>query len=101
MFGYFRSPFMGIAYENRDPAAVGTGTFTLKQDLPYVLWGYWTGVECDLNTHQRFLAQCPMVVYRTDHPEAQGNYKEFMTKECVRLTNEPVACPAKNLALGK
>ncbi len=100
VFGYFRPPFLGLAYENRDPAAVGTGTFAFKQDLPYVLWGYWTGVECDLNTHQRFLAQCPAVAYRADHPEAPDSYKEFMSKACVRLTTDPVACPVKNPSPG-
>lgn len=96
LFGYFRSPFLALAYENRDPAAHGTGTYTLKQDLPYVFWGHWIGVECDLNINQRFLAQCPCIAYRSDHPEMEQRYSKFMERECVRITLEgPGPCPQR------
>lgn len=94
-FGYFRSPVLSIAYENEDPAALGTGTFTLQQDLPYVFWGHWVGVQCDLNTNQRFLAQCPSIAYRKDHPELQERYAKFMDRECIRITLESGPCPPR------
>jgi hypothetical protein len=96
VFGYFRPPFLSLAYESNDSAALGTGTYSFKQDLPYVLWGYWIGVECDLSKNQRFLAQCPAIAYRADHPELLQRYENFMSRDCVRITNEPVACRIKN-----
>ncbi len=96
VFGYYRSPFLALAYENTDSAAHGTGTYTLKQDLPYVFWGHWIGVECDLNINQRFLAQCPCIAYRRDHPEMEQRYSKFMERQCVRITLEgPGPCPPR------
>lgn len=100
VFGYFRSPVLALTYENEDPAAVGTGTFTLQQDLPYAFWGHWIGVQCDLNTNQRFLAQCPCIAYRKDHPELEANYKKFMDRDCVRITLESGPCPPRKTTYG-
>lgn len=88
LFGYFRAPFLALAYENNEAAAVGTGTYTLQQDVPYALWGHWIGVECDSNINQRFLAQCPCVLYLKTHPELQARYSTFMNRECLRITKE-------------
>jgi hypothetical protein len=97
LFGYFRDPILSLAYENNDPGAVGTGTYTLTRDLPFVLWGHWIGVECDDNTHAKFLAQCPAVLYRADHAAAAEQYTEFMKRDCVRITLSSGPCPIRKL----
>lgn len=95
IFGYFRDPVLSLAYENNDPAAVGTGTYTLMRDWPFVLWGHWIGVECDSNTHKKFLAQCPAVIYRADHAADAKQYSDFMKRDCVRITLDSGPCPLR------
>ena len=94
-FGYFRDPVLALAYENNDSGAVGTGTYTLTRDWPYVLWGHWIGVECSGNTHRKFLAQCPAVLYRTDHAETRAQYDNFMNQDCITITLDGGPCPVR------
>ena len=98
MFGYFRDPVLALAYENNDRGAVGAGTYTMTRDWPYVLWGHWIGVECDGNTHQKFVAQCPAVLYRMDHANEARQYDEFMKRDCVRITLNSGPCPVRRKA---
>jgi hypothetical protein len=94
LFGYFRDPVLSLAYENDDPGAVGTGTYTLSRDLPYVLWGHWIGVECNrTTTHKTFLAQCPAVMYRIDHKDEAKQYSDFLKRECISITQDSGPCP--------
>jgi hypothetical protein len=95
MFGYFRDTVLSLAYENDDPAAVGTGTYLLSRDLPFMLWGHWIGVECNMSTtHRKFLVQCPAVLYRIDHEEdAKKQYSDFLKRECISITQDSGPCP--------
>jgi len=86
---------LALAYENNDSGAVGTGTYTLTRDWPYVLWGHWIGVECNGNTHRKFLAQCPAVLYRTDHAETRAQYDNFMNQDCITITLDGGPCPVR------
>jgi hypothetical protein len=95
LLGYFRDPVLSIAYENVDPGAVGTGTYTFSRDWPYVLWGHWIGVECNGNTHTKFLALCPALLYRTDHAEDRKQYSDFMKRDCVTITLNSGPCPLR------
>lgn len=94
-YGYFRDPVLALSYENTDSAAVGTGAYVLKQDVPYVMWGHWIGVECDDNTNQRLVAQCPAIMYRSDSAKEEKRYTEFMSRTCVTITPDSGPCPAK------
>jgi hypothetical protein len=94
-FGYFRDPVLALAYENNDTAALGSGTYTLTRDVPYVLWGHWIGVECNANTHKRFLAQCPAVLFRADHAETRAQYDKFMNRDCIPITLDVGPCPVR------
>ncbi len=93
--GFFRASALAIAYENKDPAAIGTGTYTLKRDLPYIFWGHWIGVECDSKTHRNFIAQCPAIMFLTKYQQTENNYTEFMSHQCIRVTPETGPCPPK------
>lgn len=96
--GFFRDPILSLSYENVDRSAVGTGTFTLQRDGPFALWGHWIGVECDPMTNRRFLAQCPILVYRTDkaHVAETPKYKAFMARKCIPITLDDGPCPVKS-----
>jgi hypothetical protein len=96
--GYFRDPILSLSYENVDKSAVGTGTFTLQREGPFALWGHWIGVECNPLTHQKFLAQCPVLVYRADQAQLVEvpKYKEFMARECIKISLDYGPCPVKS-----
>jgi hypothetical protein len=95
MFGYFRDPVLSLAYENDDSGAVGTGTYTLTRDWPFVLWGHWIGVECNGNTHKKFLAQCPAVLYRIGHDGDAKQYSDFLKRDCISITLDSGPCPVR------
>jgi hypothetical protein len=98
MFGYFRDPILSLAYENNDSGAVGTGTYTLTRDWPFVLWGHWIGVECNGITHKKFLAQCPAVLYQIDHKNDANQYGDFLKRDCISITLDSGPCPIRKQA---
>jgi hypothetical protein len=97
LFGYFRDPILSLAYENNDSGAVGTGTYTLTRDWPFVLWGHWIGVECNANIHKKFLAQCPAVLYKVDHESDAKQYSDFLKRDCIPITLDSGPCPVRNV----
>jgi len=99
--GYFRDPILSLSYENVDLSMVGTGTFTLQRDGAFAFWGHWIGVECDPRTNRKFLAQCPVLVYRTDKAKLAETplYEEFMGRSCIPITLDNGPCPLKSPGL--
>lgn len=95
--GFFREPILSLSYENVDRSTVGTGTYTLQRDGPFALWGHWIGIDCDPDTNKRVLAQCPVLLYRTDKAvlAETPKYKEFMSRQCIPITLDTGPCPLK------
>ncbi len=88
--GYLRREFLTLAYEGMTKGGIGTGTYTMRQDVDFIFWGHGIWSECIGG--KAHLVRCPCVMYEKDHADKQKLeklYGKFLVEKCEPL--EPLA----------
>ena len=93
-YGYVRQKFLALAYGGVKVDGLGTGTFSLQQEVEDVFWGYATRVECI--GEDALFVRCPCVMYKEGRTDREDIYREFLRRDCEKITLQPAqSCKEK------